>query len=288
MRRALIGLAIFLGLAALGGYLLFRYKTRDMILDQATVETLAARLLPGAKPLPGYQGVAAIVKDPAEVAILARSLSKAKPENLEGDDLRFVIAGLPVPKGEDSLEQLRGFVDKVTLQQEAQGLKTLEKKPGVMRMKDRPLPVLRSTVQVGEGGPKLEEVTAMFPRDGNVVLLIVSGPQASFNSAGLQTFLDGLLVEPPGRPGLGGRERVERRLEEAREKGAEVKSRAEGARERAAEAKHQAEAARQRAEQAEERAEQARERLREAREVRGDVQERREERRERRGGPLRP
>lgn len=200
MKRALLALVACLVLLALVGYAVFRYKTRDIELDSAKVEALAARLLPGASPVNGSHGVAAMEKGKLKVAVFAPSLRKAKPQRLEGAELRFVVVGVENPPDGEAFEQLQALVAEVRAEQQEQGIETVEKAPTVVSLGGRPHPALRMTQQIGSGGPLVEEYLTMLKGEGEGALLLVTGPKSSFNKKDMQTFLDRLKLPPPRPP----------------------------------------------------------------------------------------
>lgn len=299
MRRIAISLSVLILLAAGGGYGYFLYQTRDINRDQAQVEALAAELLPGARPIPGTRGVAAMDKDGLRIAVLAPSLRKARPDRLEGQDLRFVIVGLGKPANLEAVEKIRDQISEMEQQKLELGISKISSTPEMLKAGGKPHPAMHTLSEIGAGGPKLSEHATIFSPRKSAVILIIDGPEASFNQAGMQQFLDGLDT-----PGLPEDLLAEARARIAAEVRAEVKDRVgevrAEAQERVGEAKAEARAhARERIQEKEAAVkEQARReieakvksevesRAREAAETR--IEEVREERRQRREGPPGP
>lgn len=158
----------------LGGYAIFRYQTRDLNFNQAYVEALAARLLPGAKPPPGSKGVVAADKELFEAAVLAPTLKQP----LKGSELRVIVARIKQPPTDaQNIQKWKAFLE------ERKDLKHLGDQPALVQGH----PALRSLTQVNDE-PKMLSYTTVF---GNVVVQ-VEGPEASFNEAGMNQFLNNL------------------------------------------------------------------------------------------------
>lgn len=196
MRRVLVGLLVLILVVAAGGYAYFLYMTRDINRDQAQVEALAAELLPGARPIAGTKGVAAMDKDGMRIAVLAPSLAKARPDRLEGQELRFVIVGLGKPANLAALEKVRDQIAAMEAQKLDLGIQKISSQPEMLKAGGRPHPAMHTLSEIGPGGPKLSEHATFFVPGSNAVILIVDGPDSGFNQAGMQQFLDGLKTPP--------------------------------------------------------------------------------------------
>ena len=193
-----LAIALLVIVASLGA-ILFRYKTRDLILDSARVEEMAARFLPGARPLPGCGGAVGMEKELLQVAIFAPSPTKARPGTLQGQELRILIAQIKtLPTDVETLDKWHDFVKKISADREAQGVKTLEKRPLLIRLAGRPQPFLRSVSEINS--LRFVEFTTVFPIAGKPVVLMIMGPEATFNQQAMDTFLGRLEIPKPHRP----------------------------------------------------------------------------------------
>lgn len=170
-------------------------RTRNVILDKARVEEMAASFLPGAKPLPGCVGVVALDKDMLQAAIFAPSLAKSRPGKLEGSELRILIVqAKKMPDFAESLEKWSDVVGNLTAEPTAAGSETLEKKPEIISAGGRPQPFLR-TVKTFEGKPeRFVDYTTAFFYPEKVVVLQITGPEAKFNQVAMESFLGDLQV----------------------------------------------------------------------------------------------
>jgi len=121
-------LAVLVVVAA-GAFLYIRYQTKDLNFDQAYVEALAARLLPGARPVAGTKGVIAADKELLEAAIMAPSLKKLKDEPLTGSELSIAVARIKQPPSDQqNIEKWRAFLD------ERKDVKRLESGPTMIQV----------------------------------------------------------------------------------------------------------------------------------------------------------
>ncbi|MBI3928774.1 MAG: hypothetical protein HY319_24755 [Armatimonadetes bacterium] len=195
--KRLVGLLLGLLVLSAGvGALFFYYQTRDYNFDQAEVEQLAARMLPGARPVEGVKGVVAVDLKLLEAAVLAPSLAKVEPAELSGGELRFVIAEIKqLPTDTKSMDKWREIVSKATEKRESGGMKSVEKNLTVLSAGGRPQPALRSVSEVGSA--RIRDDTTVFLIGGRAVVLQVAGPEATFNQPTMDTFLSRLELAGP-------------------------------------------------------------------------------------------
>ncbi len=177
-----------------GGFLIYRYQTRELSFSQQYVEALAARLLPGARPVTGTKGVVAIDKELIEAAIFAPSLKKVK-EPLTGGEVVIAVARIKVPPTDrEAIEKWKAFLD------ERKALKRIESGPTTIQVGNHKQMALRSITQSGEN-PRMLDYTTLFLFPDRGIVVKVEGPEASFNQAAMDEFMGRLEVPaPPGPP----------------------------------------------------------------------------------------
>jgi len=201
MRKALIGVGLLVAMAAVAIFLFLRRQ--QVVLNSAEVERMAASMLPGAKPPAGMKGVLGLHPEGLEVAIFAPSLAQAKPENLSGSDLRIIIAR-PVSPQPPSPQEIS---DKISHAQKekAQKMDTLEKKPRLLSVGGKPYPGLESHLVLKSNGAKLRENLTILLVEKKPVVILVLGPEATFNTAARDEFLKALKApDGPAHPSLPG------------------------------------------------------------------------------------
>ena len=96
MRKLLIPLLVLVVVGA--GVAFFLLKKNNVVLDSGEVERMAAQMLPGARPPAGLKGVLGLHPEGLEVAIFAPGLAQVKPDNLNGSDLRIIMAKPTAPE----------------------------------------------------------------------------------------------------------------------------------------------------------------------------------------------
>jgi hypothetical protein len=195
MRKAVLALGLVIGVGAAAG--LFFLQKNQVLLDSAEVEQRAAAMLPGAKPPSGLRGVLGLHPEGLEVVIFAPALPQASAENLSGSDLRILIAR-PTSPHPPSPQEISDKIDQAQ-KKKAQQMDTLEKKPILLSVGGKPYPGLESRLSLKSNGAKLREnLTILMPDQKPVVVLIV-GPENSFNTSTRDEFLSALQA-PQGTP----------------------------------------------------------------------------------------
>lgn len=191
MKKLLAPIALLLVLAA-AGILVYIKQSKNIEVDSAAVEARGAAMWPGARPPTGLKGVLAISPEEGiDAVIFAPSLSKVKPNNLVGDDLRIVLAQPKVANPniaeiKEKLIQARGRKDEE--------METLQEKPTLLQVGGEPYPAMDSQVALKDGGKKLHENVTILMKGKQVTVVLIIGPEESFNTKLRDEFLRGLEV----------------------------------------------------------------------------------------------
>ena len=195
MRKLLIALLVLLVIVAAAALILL--KKKNAVLDSGEVERIAARLLPGASPPAGLQGVVAFTLDDLQVAILAPGLPQAKAENLGAGQLRIIIAS---PQS-DQPPQPGEILEKISQvrKEKSEAMETLSKNPVALTIGGKPYPAQESKLKVREGGKLLREDFTILLVDKHPVVLMLSGNEENYPAAARDEFL-GRLTPPSGPP----------------------------------------------------------------------------------------
>lgn len=187
--RVVIGLVVLIAVGLVVGRLLLDQK--GVILSSEDVEKKAQELLPGAAPPEGLKGVIALKpEEDLEVAIFAPHISKANPANLEGSDLRIIIAK-PKMEGRPDPEAIKAKISAAQ-ERKADEMDTLEKGPAILQVNGHPFPGIGSKVKLKDSGKELQEYLFFIPLNKQIVLVMAIGPVDTFATDKLQTFLSGL------------------------------------------------------------------------------------------------
>lgn len=190
MRKAI---AFILALLVIGiAAVMIILKKKGVVIDSAQVEASAAQMLPGARPPGGLKGVLSLKLQDLQVAIFAPSLGKAEVANLSGDDLRIIIAKPTT----DQRPQPQEVLQKISQAQnrKAEEMDTLEKSPTLLKVGGKPYPAIESKTMLKSNGTRLRENLTVLLVEKRPVIVLICGPEATFNSATRDQFLAGLSV----------------------------------------------------------------------------------------------
>ncbi|MBM3461016.1 MAG: hypothetical protein FJX76_02840 [Armatimonadetes bacterium] len=189
---AVVGLVV----AVAAGVVVWKMRGK-VFLNPAEVEGLAARMLPGARPPAGMKAVLGLHPEELEVAIFAPSIDRAEPANLSGGDIRILIARPERREKAPSASEIRERIGKAR-ERKQEEMDTVSESPTLLRVGGMPYPGMKSTVVLKSNGSRMTEYMSIFVRDKAPTVLLILGPEASFNQAAMQQFLDGL--EAPAAP----------------------------------------------------------------------------------------
>lgn len=184
---------ILLALLVVGaaGAIMYLKTEKGVVLDSASVEAQAAAMWPGAKPPQGLKGVLALrPEEDIQVAILAPSLDKVKPDNLSGSDLRIVVAQ-PKMEGQPNLDEIKLKIASARQRREAE-MKVLNEKPALLTIGGQPYPGIESEATHIESGKNLREELTILMKDQQATVILILGPTDGFNAAARDEFLAGL------------------------------------------------------------------------------------------------
>lgn len=192
---------------AVAGFLFWTMQQKHVVLDPAEVERIASRLLPGAAPPPGLKAVLALrPEEGLEVAIFAPSLDKVDVSRLEGKDLRIVIAHPDQPTGNPDLKALASKIGEAQ-GRKAEEMDTLEESPVMVEIGGRPYPAMSGRAALKASGKRVQEFVTILSPGSNTVVVLVTGPDGSFDRATMDRFLAGLQGSfgdgAPSLPGAG-------------------------------------------------------------------------------------
>jgi hypothetical protein len=200
MRRVGIAAVVVVVLIAAIGGGVYMWLTRGLITDPAEVQRMADAMLPGAKPPAGLSAVVALhpEKD-LDVAVFAPSLPKARPESLQGSDLRIVIAQ-PHSTTQPSFDEIRAKIEKAQ-SRKAEEMATTGKKAALVGVGGRPYPALETTEVLKSGGARFLEYVTIFKHGDNPTVVMIMGPADTFNRKAMDEFLAALPSStPPAMP----------------------------------------------------------------------------------------
>ncbi|MBT9583416.1 hypothetical protein IV102_08700 [bacterium] len=214
MRKILIVLGLLVVLVAVG--LLIFLKKNQVALSSAEIEKMASDMLAGAKPPTGLKGVLGLHLEGLEVVIFAPSLPKAEPSNLTGSDLRIIVAK-PTAEKAPTPQEIGAKIDAAQ-KRKAEQMDALRKGPLMLKVGGKPYPGLESQLALKSDGRKLRENMTIVLADKKPVVVLMLGPEESFNTAARDEFLaalaaptqphgdlprvpSGLLQRPLRRPG---------------------------------------------------------------------------------------
>jgi hypothetical protein len=197
MKKIIAIVAVILVVGA-AGFLFYIKQSKNIEVDSAAVEARGAAMWPGARPPKGLKGVLAISPEEGiEAVIFAPSFSKVKPDNLEGSDLRIVLAQ---PQGEDpSMAEIKTKITEARGRKDEE-METLEEKPTLLQIGGQAYPGIDSSVEMRESGKKLHENVTLLKTDKQVTVILIIGPEESFNTALRDEFLSAL--EAPDMTGM--------------------------------------------------------------------------------------
>lgn len=194
--RKVLGILAGLGLLAAVAAFIF-IKRSNAVLDSTQVETIAAQMLPGARPPAGLRGVLAIHPESLQVAIFAPGLAQAKAENLGPGQLRIIIARPEAQQPPQPAEVLAKIAQ--VQKEQAESFETLSKHPVMLSLGALKQPAQESELQVKAGGQRLRQDFTVVLVDRHPVMLILTGGEPQFNQTARDEFLSALSV--PGGPG---------------------------------------------------------------------------------------
>lgn len=166
-------------------------------LDPAEVRQTADKLLPGVVPPAGYSWVTGIAREDwkLEAAVLAKSAKEAAYTELSPDGLRFTFVGMDISDKLPADQRLDAFTKFAFLSREKRGWKVISRDSETLKVNGQARPGLRSVVKGPAGKVTFIEHSVLFINGSRMVLLVVNGPEKTFNTTLMQKFLDSL--SPP-------------------------------------------------------------------------------------------
>lgn len=197
--RKLLAILVVLAVAAIAVGLIF-LKKNGVVLDSAEVERSAATMLPGARPPAGLKGVLGLHLEGLEVAIFAPSLDQVKTENLNDSGLRIVIAR-PTSSDPPSPQDIAEKIAKAR-KERAEEMETQATRPVLLPVGGKPYPALESSLSMRSNGKKMRQESTIFPIDKKPVVVLIMGPQQTFNLAARDQFLATLTAPDAPHPHL--------------------------------------------------------------------------------------
>ena len=196
MAKKIALLFALLALTAIAAvYTLYSRFPGKVWLTPSAIQRLGQEIFPHLTPPEGTTWVLGIQLDRVDVVVLAASLTQAGPDRLEGRQLRFVVGRVRGGGGEEeSLQQVQDLLESQR-DRKAKKLKVIEKGLSTLRVHGLPRPCRKTLSDRLDGGGKVLEYTIFYPRPGQLSIVQISGPEASFNLDLAQEFLGSLEPE---------------------------------------------------------------------------------------------
>ena len=189
MKKPLLIVAILVVLAV-ALVLVYMSRSKQLALKSAEVVARGEAMWEGAKPPAGLKGVLAIrPEEGIDAAIYASSLSKVKPANLQGDELRIVVARAETETPD--LSEVRTKLSKAQARKAEEMVKESEK-PIMLEVGGQRYPALEVTSTLKDSGLKLKENITILNDGKQTTVILITGPEESFNTSTRDQFLKGL------------------------------------------------------------------------------------------------
>ena len=189
MKKPLLIVAILV-IVTVALVLVYISRSKQLALKSAEVVARGEAMWEGAKPPTGLKGVLAIrPEDGIDAAIYAPSLSKVKPANLQDDELRIVVA-----RAETETPDLAEVRAKLSRAQERKGedMTKVSEKPVLLEVGGQRYPALEVTSILKDSDRKLKENITILNDGKKTTVILITGPDDSFNTSTRDQFLKGL------------------------------------------------------------------------------------------------
>ncbi|MCA9791446.1 MAG: hypothetical protein KC910_06610 [Candidatus Eremiobacteraeota bacterium] len=192
MRKALIIIGVLAVIAV--ACVLLVLNQRGVAFSPAQVEAAAEAMLPGVKPVEGLHGVARFEADDVEVAIFAAGLPQVDPGALDKEQLRVVLAR---PSGDEQPvpEQIRARLEEMQ-DKKAEKLETVGSRAIMLKLGGHPHPAKSDTLVLKSSGQRLREDMTVVKAGGRAVVILITGPEETFNEGLRDRFLTGCQADP--------------------------------------------------------------------------------------------
>ena len=189
MKKPLLIVAILV-IVTVALVLVYVSRSRQLALKSAEVVARGEAMWEGAKPPSGLKGVLAIrPEEGIDAAIYAPTLNKVKPENLGAGELRIVVA-----KAETETPDLAEVRAKLAKAQERKGedMTKVSEKPILLEVGGQRYPALEVSSTLKDSGRKLKENITILNDGTKTAVILITGPEESFNTRARDQFLRGL------------------------------------------------------------------------------------------------